>query len=37
MDVNDIFETNGELEPVEPVDLAQDEIDAIFSNEEQCV
>lgn len=37
MDANDIFEIEGELEPVEPVDLAQDEIDAIFSNEEQCV
>lgn len=37
MDVNDIFGIEGELEPVEPVDLTADDIDAIFSNEEQCV
>ena len=32
MDADDIFETNGELEPVEPTNLTADDIDAIFTD-----
>lgn len=31
MDADGIFETNGELEPVEPSDLTADDIEAIFA------
>lgn len=31
MDANDIFEIEGELEPVEPTDLTADDIAAIFT------
>ena len=31
MNADDIFETSGELEPVEPTDLTVDDINAIFA------
>ncbi len=31
MNADDIFESAGELEPVEPTDLTADDIDAIFT------
>lgn len=31
MDANDIFETNGELDPVEPTDLTAEDIGDIFA------